>query len=67
MNHIVIRDWQYSCGEPGCCDEYGTDVIINGGEPIEFGWNDIDAAKLGHVLDALGVEYEIRHDDDDSL
>lgn len=30
MINIIIRDWHYSCGEPGCCDDYGTDIYVNG-------------------------------------
>jgi len=58
MHKITFQDWHTSCGEPGCCDDYGTHLCINGklitSQPC------IDEDELRMILNALNVEYEIK-------
>ncbi len=27
---IELRDWMSECGEPGCCTDYGTELLMSG-------------------------------------
>ena len=58
---IVFTNWHWQCGD-GCCDDYGTDMAINGftvgrveGDPeavtlclLEFLGEDIESLKIDH-------------------
>jgi hypothetical protein len=63
MNKITFQDWHYSCGEPGCCDDYGTRISVNGFTILEYA--DVNSEDLKEILNALKVEFEIEHLDDD--
>jgi hypothetical protein len=62
---IVTKDYHWTCGEPGCCDEYGTILYIDDKEVEDrrFG-NDGDAYRyileelLGHEVDYLDEDDE---------
>lgn len=56
-NIIRFQDWNYECGEPSCCSDYGTRLIINGNTIFEY--TNVGADELKDILDALGVVYEI--------
>lgn len=55
---ILLRQWHYTCGESRCCDEYGTALIVNGKEITRH--FDADESDVKTLLDALGVDYEIK-------
>lgn len=64
--HIELQDWHTKCGD-GCCDEYGTDVYLNG-ELLETthedgSKTDVDGESVTDtvmtVLKKLGYNVEI--------
>lgn len=62
---VVIRvtDWHRSCGEPRCCDEYGTTLLINDvhvTDNYEGYPSDVQA-----ILKAVGIESEIEYGEDE--
>ncbi|MCY9737489.1 hypothetical protein M5X17_27690 [Paenibacillus alvei] len=62
MNKIVIRSWSHSCGD-GCCDNYGTDITVNG---VDIGcFDDVDGSVLEKVLKALKIDFEIEYINDE--
>jgi len=62
---IVMKDYHWICGEPGCCTEYGTILYIDGKEVEDrrFG-NEADAYR--YVLEELlGHEVDYIYEDDE--
>jgi hypothetical protein len=57
MNEIILEDWHYSCGEPGCCDDYGTTLTVNG-EVITDDF-EADETDVETLLKALNVPFTI--------
>jgi len=57
MNYITFQDWHTSCGESGCCDDYGTHLRING--KLITSQPNVDEDELRMILNELNVEYEI--------
>lgn len=57
MKHeVIFEDWHYTCGEPSCCDDYGTRLIVNGKVVSE----DVTTlSAVEDVLTALGIEFEL--------
>jgi hypothetical protein len=59
MKHnIELIAWSTSCGEEGCCNDYGTRLIVNN-EIVahDFGY---DEDLIADFLKALGItEFEI--------
>lgn len=57
MKHeIVFEDWRTTCGEPSCCYETGTRLIVNG-ETVSEDVTTLSAVEV--VLTALGIEFEL--------
>lgn len=54
---IEIKDWHYQCGD-GCCDNYGTDIYLNG-ELVDTVESDDLENVLEKVLTLLHYEVEI--------
>ena len=59
---IETKDYFWSCGEPGCCTEWGTTLYINGIEVTDRSFSD-SAAAYHYVLEELlghevGIIYE---------
>lgn len=54
---IEIKDWHYQCGD-GCCDNYGTDIYLNGKLVDTLGSGDLENV-LEKVLTLLHYEVEI--------
>ena len=53
---IELNEYWHKCAD-GCCDDYGTQVIVNG---VEMPFHNQDAATiLRQVLEHLGHEVEI--------
>lgn len=61
MNKIVIQDYHYSCSD-GCCDEYGSNLYVNGKEVGTY--SEIDENMLEDVLREFGIEAEVKHEYD---
>lgn len=58
MKHtIMFKDWTYTCGEPGCCYDWGVDVFVDG-KKLAGGYPNREAA-LADILAELGVDAEI--------
>lgn len=56
---IILNDWHYSCGD-GCCDMYGTDLIVNEEKcDNQYAGDDVTQA-LEFTLKKLGFEVEIK-------
>ena len=50
---IELREYQFKCGD-GCCDNYGTDVYVNG---VELELKNQDTTTIiKQVLEHLGHE-----------
>jgi hypothetical protein len=68
---IVTKDYYWTCGEPGCCSEYGTILYIDGKEVEDrLFMNTEDAYRyvleelLGHEVDTIYDETDDDIDDD---
>lgn len=63
---IVLENWTYECGEPGCCTDYGQNVFVDGlmlgGVSLDD--NPIDALEA--ILRELGFDPTIRYMDEES-
>lgn len=58
MKHeIVLSQWDWSC-EDRCCTDHGTELIVNGKTITRFFNGDVSSLEL--VLDALGIDVDIR-------
>ena len=55
---IEIKEWNYRCGD-GCCDTFGTSLIINGDECINSNAGGDVYQALEFLLQKLNVKYEI--------
>ncbi|MBG9774243.1 hypothetical protein O0555_15645 [Brevibacillus laterosporus] len=51
---ITFQEWTYACSEPGCCDDYGTRLII--GDQVITEYAEISPEELRTILRALGVD-----------
>lgn len=61
MHTIELKSWDYECGEPGCCYDYGTELILDG-ESITKYFDTTNGAfsdDLGELIKRLGVEVKI--------
>ncbi|MNK43739.1 hypothetical protein D3C87_624560 [compost metagenome] len=56
MNNIVFQHYHTSCGEPGCCDDYGVRVYVNSKEIGQY-CNEEDA--LSDILKEFNIDVEI--------
>jgi len=55
---IKLEDWHYQCGD-GCCDMYGTEIVLNGKKcDNQYAGDDVRTA-LEFVLTKLGYEVDI--------
>lgn len=54
---VTLKEWHYKCGD-GCCDNYGTSIIINGVE-VENQNQDTETI-IRKVLEHLGYNAEIQ-------
>lgn len=55
---IKLEDWDHQCGD-GCCDLYGTEIILNGKKcDNQYAGDDVRTA-LEFVLTELGFEVDI--------
>ncbi len=61
-HEIVLSNWKLTCAD-GCCDSYGCEVYVNG-ESITRYYGD-SASSLQLVLDALGINAEVKEEWDD--
>lgn len=64
MSESVVKvhaeDWHYTCGD-GCCDDWGTDIFIDG-KKVDLG-HSVDVEDVENILKAVGVEYELTTQD----
>lgn len=56
---IVIKGWHNQCGD-GCCDNYGTDLIVNGKE-LEADGDSVESSLRATLIE-LGYNVEIKGD-----
>ena len=56
---ITLKGYHYQCGD-GCCDNYGTDLFLNGKE-LEADGESV-YSSLEAVLKELGYDVEIDGD-----
>ena len=64
VNDIELRSWMHECGEPGCCTEYGVDLIVNGENITDQFEMDMCTDDLKRMLGILKVKYEIKETDE---
>ena len=57
IHEIVLTDWEYHCTD-GCCDEYGTELLID--NYIVTRYFDMDTDLLIEILNKLGIRYELK-------
>lgn len=64
---IKLEDWDYSCGEPGCCYEYGVQLTVNGELCDNSRAGDDVESALKFTLNKLGydVNLEWKYNDED--
>jgi hypothetical protein len=62
---IILENWTYECGEPGCCTDYGQNVFVDGQMlgGVSLDDNPIDALEA--ILRELGFEPTVRYMDDE--
>jgi len=54
---IELDNYSYTCGEPGCCDNYGTKVKVNG---FELELHNTDSGTIvKQILSHLGYNVEV--------
>lgn len=58
MNKILIKEYHHSCSD-GCCDEWGTELIVN--EKLVGTYADVDKDVVKNLLEALDVEFELEY------
>lgn len=57
--NIKLNDWHYQCGD-GCCDMYGTELIVNGKKcENQYAGDDVGLA-IEFLLEELGYDFEIK-------
>jgi len=49
---IETKEYHWACGEPGCCDEYGVILYIDGKEVEDHRFGDT-ADAYRHVLEEI--------------
>ena len=58
MKHeIVLSSWNWSCGD-GCCDDYGTELFVNGVSISRY--CDFSPDSLQMLFDALNIDADIK-------
>jgi len=55
---ITLKHYHWTCGEPGCCDEYGVNLFIDGEEIKERTFCDSWEAYEYVLKEILGHEIE---------
>lgn len=57
---IILQEWTYDCGEPSCCNDYGTKLIVNG-EVIDkyFEQDENWLKKILEVFNIKNFEIEV--------
>lgn len=62
---IELREWDFDCGD-GCCNNYGTEIIVDGKLcDNQYTGSDV-AASLRFALETLGYDVEIEETFDTS-
>jgi hypothetical protein len=61
---IETKDYYWTCGEPGCCSEYGVILYIDGKE-VEDRRFSSDADAYRYILEEIqGHEIDYIHEED---
>jgi len=62
---IVTKDYHWTCGEPGCCDEYGTILYIDDKEVEDRRFGNDGGAYRYILEELLGHEVDYLDEDDE--
>jgi hypothetical protein len=62
---IETKDYHWTCGEPGCCDEYGTILYIDGKEVEDRRFGDAGDAYRYILEELQGHEIDYIYEDDE--
>ena len=60
---IETKDYHWTCGEPGCCDEYGTILYIDGKEVEDRRFSDSGDAYRYILEELQGHEVDYIYDE----
>lgn len=58
---ITLKEWSHECGD-GCCYDWGVTLTVDG-IIVDQDFSS-EAAALTHVLETLGHEVDVEHEDD---
>jgi hypothetical protein len=61
-HEIILSQWDWSCGD-GCCDDYGTELFVNGNSVTRYFNGSVDSLQL--IFDALGIDVDIKIEQDE--
>lgn len=57
MVNIKYKHWDYTCGEPNCCYEYGVELIVN--EESITDYCEISIGDIRKLFKALKIDFAI--------